>query len=89
MKTENPYSQLVEIEWIDSRGGFSEWQFLNEYKDELTVYTIRSVGYVLREDDQVIHIAAHVHIDPNDGEVVFCGDIQIPKVSIQEMWEIE
>lgn len=87
-KVQNPYDRQVEILWIDSRSGYSEWQFLNEYKDELTTYVIRSVGFVLREDDRIIHIAAHVHVDPNDGDIVFSGDVQIPKVSIQKIWDI-
>ena len=80
---------LVQIRWHDARGGHSEWQHMGD-DSPLKMYVIDSVGFILQESDEVIHIAAHVHEQDqeyNDGH--YCGDLQIPKVSILDIWTIK
>lgn len=81
--------QLVHIRWRDSKGCHSNWQPLEDLNGEaIRDCIVDSVGFIIRETDTAIHIAPHIHIDGDEGEGVYCGDMQIPKAMIIEEWEI-
>ncbi len=63
---------LVYIEWIDSRGVSASWDHLESLDSELC--TIKSVGWVLKQTEDLIHIVPHLGHDPDQG----CGDMVIP-----------
>lgn len=84
----NPLHRLVCVKWQDAKGVNQRWEHLNEYADEPLDFFVYSCGYVLRESERVLHIAGHVYVD-DDGDVQFCGDIQIPKGMIIDQWEID
>lgn len=86
-KTKNPLDHPVYIEWHDAKGVHQRWEHLEEYMDEPPNYIVHSVGFVLRESKTVLHIAAHVHRD-EEGDIQFCGDIQVPKKMIIDLWDI-
>ena len=80
--------QLVQIRWQDACGVSANWEYLVDLADKpLEDFIINSVGFVLQETDSVIHIAPHIHVDGNTGQ--YCGDMQIPKHSIIDMWDIK
>lgn len=77
--------KLLFIRWHDACGAGSQWQFIDDLESEpLRDYIVHSVGYLLRENDSVIHIAPH--FESKEGN--YCGDMQIPKSAIIDMWEI-
>ncbi len=67
---------IVYIEWIDSRGTHSSWTELDDMAHDPCI--IKSVGYVVNETENSIHIVPHIGTDPEQG----CGDMVIPKVAI-------
>lgn len=64
--------ELVYLEWIDSRGVSSSWDHLESLDSELC--TVKSVGWVLKMTEDLIHIVPHLGHDPDQG----CGDMVIP-----------
>ncbi len=50
--------ELVIVEWEDSQGCPQGWQFFEDVSFEPV--TIRSVGWVLRENKQSVMLAPHV-----------------------------
>ena len=91
MKGKMPKPKFLVIEWQDARGGYTEWQHIEEHEETpLNNYVVQSSGYVIRESKDVIHIAAHVHFDPETEKLSqFCGDMQIPKKMIIRQWEVK
>jgi len=80
--------KLLHIRWHDAKGCHADWQHLEDLVDLPDAdYLVDSVGFVIRETDTVIHLAAHLHVEGDDGH--YCGDMQIPKAVIIEMWEIK
>lgn len=67
---------LMYVEWVDSRGTHESWIELEDMANEYC--TISSVGWVIKEDEELIHLVPHLGDNPDQG----CGDMVIPKVSI-------
>lgn len=67
---------LLYIEWVDSRGTHESWTELEDMVSECCV--ISSVGWAIKEDEELIHLVPHLGSNPDQG----CGDMVIPKVSI-------
>ena len=74
--------QLVEVIWVDSRGCTGNWESRNDVTFE--VCRIRSVGYVMHHDAEVLAIVGNVYdAGPNvDGYMV------IPKRCIDSIVEL-
>lgn len=69
---------LIYVEWIDARGVGGDWQELVDMK---SVYCVcKSVGWLIKEDDDMIHICPHLGDEPEQG----CGDMVIPKISVKK-----
>lgn len=76
------------VRWQDAKGCHSEWQHLEDVEGvKPTRYIVESVGFVIRESDDVLHLAPHLHTHDSGGHYV--GDMQIPVCCIVESWEIE
>ncbi len=67
---------LLYIEWVDSHGTYGLWTDLDDMVTECC--TISSVGWVIKEDEKLIHLVPHLGDNPDQG----CGDMVIPKVCI-------
>ncbi len=74
--------KLVYLEWIDSRGVSESWYYLKDLESKCCI--LKSVGWVIKEDRQLIHIVPHVGDDPKQG----CGDMVIPKRCVLKKIEI-
>lgn len=68
-----------EIQWIDSQLSYPGWTPVAEI-GPLVTPTIRTVGFVLREDDDAVLIAQCVVV----GQEEFCHAMTIPKCCIRE-----
>lgn len=79
---------LLYIRWHDAAGVSADWQHLGDLDGKpLKDYVVDSVGFVLRETENVIHLGPHFHEDGSNSQ--YCGDMQIPKSAIIEIWEIK
>jgi hypothetical protein len=70
--------KLVLVEWLDSRRG-EGWVRLDEL--ESTITHCRSVGWIIAKDSQSVTLAGHLGKNPDQ----CCGDVTIPKRSIQKI----
>lgn len=74
---------IEKITWIDSRGVGSNWDFIENIKNE-TCHCV-SVGVVIGEDHQAITVAPHIVFKPDSSELEqVCGEMSIPKTAIIE-----
>lgn len=75
--------ELIYLEWVDAAAN-QGWHNLDSIRDDATVLLIQSVGWVIRETDQAITLAAHMHKDiPENGAVRQATDpLTIPKAAI-------
>ena len=78
--------RVVEIEWVDS---VSEGRW-NDKDEALRIATLeamlhRSVGYLLREDDDMVLIAG----SRSENEYNVCDTMQIPKVAVLSMRDLK
>lgn len=81
--------RLVLIEWIDSHSGRG-WQSLNKLEDDCRPLYIKSVGWLLTEQDGCKVIVPHIYDEKNDGIVLQgCGDMSIPEKSITRCFPID
>lgn len=64
---------LYYVEWLDSRGVGTSWRHLEDMESETCV--LRSVGWLMKNTKDLIHIVPHFGDDPAQG----CGDMVIPK----------
>jgi hypothetical protein len=72
---------LVYVEWIDSGRGH-EWRMLDDLDDMLPAYC-RSVGWIVREEEEYIVLAGNLAADAPDGKPhQACQMMAIPKVAI-------
>lgn len=71
---------LLWIEWVDSASHGGVWTHKTDL--ETGSHKIRSVGWLVREDDDALTIVAH------EGGDQYSGDMTIPKVAITAQWEI-
>lgn len=79
--------RLVQVRWHDAAGVSENWQDVDALEDHpLEDYIIDSVGFVLRESETVLHIAPHLHSGKKNDQ--YCGDMEIPKSAILDIWEI-
>jgi hypothetical protein len=72
------------IKWVDSVSSLGHWIVPDELKfEERYCY---SIGYVIKENDKLLYIAAHVSFNIDDKEKYdqIAGEILIPKCSIIE-----
>lgn len=79
--THNPTQhRIAVIEWVDAFGCPAGWEFEDETQARAT--TVRSVGFVLSEDDQVVMLAPHIS-SPGEGERrQLAGHIAVPRRQI-------
>ncbi len=69
--------RLVLIEWIDSYTIYKDWDILSELK-EPEIMNCKSVGFVIKENDDAIIIIPHISGNDEAGY----GGICIPKIAI-------
>jgi hypothetical protein len=83
MKESKTNEMVVAVEWIDAFGCPAGWEFEDETVTAAT--TVRSIGYVLSEDDQFVLIAPHIS-SPGDGRRrQLAGHIAVPRRQIVKM----
>lgn len=74
--------RAVWVRWLDACGQ-SNWRDAKKTVEDLTPTMIDSLGFVLREDDKEIVIAAQID---NVDDVDHC--MAIPKNRVTQIWEI-
>ena len=81
--------QLVEIEWLDSYGGTTGWKSVEDCTPD--VLTVRSVGWLLHDDENVVVIVPHI-VQPDPETRIAAqvrGDMCIPAKAMvrrRELW---
>jgi hypothetical protein len=70
---------IVLVEWVDASTPICGWQSLIE-ENLPKLYKVVSVGYLIRETDDRLILAAH--LAPVDGQDHVMGLMSIPKQSI-------
>jgi len=75
---------LVYIKWADSKGCHADWQDIEDFKGSPTGVIVKTVGFVIRESDTVIHVAPHIFFEADEVNQ-FCGDMEILKTAIISM----
>lgn len=76
--------RLVYVEWEDSHGCSSSWEFLDQHSPSVTV--CQSVGWLIHED-KVCKVLVP-HLLPSNGEGLRaqgCGDMTIPTSAIRKL----
>ena len=82
--------KLVLIEWQDSKRVTINWEFVSEIqKRDASPVMIQSVGYLIRETDQVMEVAPHLSDPDEDGDRQACGVMVIPKACIDRYCTLE
>lgn len=74
-RTTNRTGELVYLEWVDS-AGYTGWQKLETLQHNMDALSIKSVGWIVAENQDILTIVPH--ISPSSG----CGDLTIPKAVI-------
>lgn len=72
------HSRLVLIEWLDSKGITTAWEYLDEV-EPMPPTLCYSVGFLVADTDQYVTVAQAM----SDNQVL--GRTTIPKCSIQKM----
>ena len=72
--------KLIKVHWIDS-AQTPGWILKDDLRD--VSMEIKSVGYLVKETDASITLVAHI------GEDSLCSPLQIPKIAIQSLEEME
>jgi hypothetical protein len=76
---------LVEVEWWDAAGG-GGWKPLEEIRREAQVDPCRSVGYVVRDDEDALVICQSVTERDVEGAEQFANDwVAIPRESVERV----
>lgn len=71
--------RIIYVEWVDSISyGSSVWTHKDTVLKSDGLPVLESVGFLLKETDEAVVIAAHV----GDGSI--SGDMSIPKVAIKK-----
>ena len=73
--------KLLWVDWVDASTCSQAWNFPEDMPG--IPESIQSVGWVVRENDDAITIAAHW------GNDSVSGDMTIPKIAIVQIWEID
>ena len=76
-------TQIVLIDWIDSKGITDKWEHLDGLKP-MTCCICRTIGFVLDETDDYVTIAQSITLIENEEESQVLGRMSIPKVSIKD-----
>ena len=79
-----PY-KLVMVEWVDSRGANSEWEWHTK-RVKRSICECVSAGWLVEETEEFVCIASHIGIDD---PCQSCGDMIIPKVAVKKITELE
>ncbi len=74
--------RLVLIDWVDSYGCSSSWEWLEECDPEVMI--CRSVDWLLHDGDTCKTVVSHVIDKPSQG----CGDMTIPVQAILRMIDL-
>lgn len=88
-ETKDKEYKLVLIEWLDSIGAGTNWQFLvDRSKENAKPITIKSVGYIIERNEDAVVIAPHLgpSRDGDGGQI--CGDMTIPVCCIVKEWSL-
>ena len=80
--------RLVMIQWVDSTGPSSQWQWLDKM-EKRTAVLIRSVGWLLEDGPDEKVIAAHLSWPDSDGDQQTNGLMVIPSVAVKSIVDIE
>lgn len=76
---------IVYIEWLDSKGITTEWEFLEEIPD-LHPALCRSTGFVFKEDAEYITVIQNLAFNPEvEDETQISGRMTIPKCAITDL----
>lgn len=75
--------RLVLVEWVDSRGAHGNWVELEDLA-QIGTCTMQSVGWVIAQDGDRIHVVPHVGTDPAQG----CGDMVIPMCAVRSIADL-
>lgn len=75
--------KLVLIEWIDSYSVYEQWDFIKDLS-EPEIIKCKSVGFVVRETNELILIIPHISGDSEAGK----GGICISRISIIKITEL-
>lgn len=78
--------KLILVEWEDSFGCPSGWEFEDEV--EVRTTTVRTVGWLVRETEGALLVVPHLSA-PGHGRRQFAGYIGIPKRQIVSWREID
>lgn len=74
--------RLVLVDWFDSFGVGPDWSEWDEAR-EVQPLVCQSVGWVLRDNNDVLVIASHrSDKDHKHSSQQWCGDMTIPKVAV-------
>ena len=76
--------EIVEIEWIDSKGVTSDWEFIDELPS-LEPVLIRSVGYLWESNDDYTTLVQNISMVDKKSSRQICGRITIPAVCIKSI----
>ena len=73
--------QLVYLEWLDSHNTASWYSNVERSHEPLDMEPCRSVGWVMRESEQVIEIVQSLAVGEGNSPQS-CGTLTIPKAAI-------
>ncbi len=78
--------RLVLIEWVDSHGVSSDWQYIDECKPSVVV--CQSVGWLIHDGKEckviVPHLTKSDHVKRQG-----CGEMTIPAASVVKLVELK
>ena len=86
MAEEPGLTEIVELDWIDSRRTYLGWEKASEYMRETALDVCHSVGYLLKEDDDqitVVQSVARPADNPDRVHAHVTDAITIPKVAVR------
>ncbi len=76
--------KIALIEWIDSKGVTSDWEHLEDLT-KLEPVLVRSVGFLLKSNDDYKTLTQSVGLADNPSDIQVCGRITIPAVCIKSI----
>lgn len=79
-----PLAQCVEVEWRDSHSR-GRWGTVDDYKRDVRIGPIRSIGYVLNLDDDVVQLAQTQ--SSVNGDVL--DSITIPREAVRKIRRVD
>lgn len=76
--------ELVYVEWVDCYGCSPVWVNFNDLN--IIPLLCRSVGWIAKEDEEVVVIVPHITQEGHVGaEFQGCGDMVIPRSAIRSI----